>query len=96
MRKIAMIAALAMSLGLVGLTASAEESDDRDEFYQEACETMAWQFDDARVVRQNHPNFLRSLALRDQGVSRCEYGHQAAGSVLLRTALQDIDVYPLH
>ena len=96
MRKTAMIAALVAGLGLVGTPAfGQEDSDSLDDWYREACETMLWQFDSARALRRNHPNFMQALAMRDQGASQCEYGNYNEGTVLMRSSLQSINVNPL-
>jgi hypothetical protein len=96
-RKTAMVGAMVLGLGLVGIPAFGDDdSDTLDDWYQEACEIMLWQFDGSRTARQNHPNFVSAVAMRDQGAARCEYGDYNEGSVMMRTALQRINVSPLY
>lgn len=98
MRKMMAVTAMVLGLGIAALPAAGDDGDsyDRDEYLQEACETMAWQFGGARASRQTNPNFSRAVILGEQGVTKCDYGHHDDGAALLRTALQMIGVHPLY
>ena len=92
MRKMVAIASLAFGLSLAGIPVFAgEDSNHLNGWYQDACAEMQAQFDGAS---KGHARYDEALAMRNRGVSECEYGNGDTGSEKLRSALQMIDLNP--